>query len=98
MTTITFKLEDEFKDAFDSFCSASGITMTNALNMFVHSVVREQRVPFEIAPAYILPENMEKALAESMDIASGKKDFRGFKSAKDMRAAMDAEDSYNVNA
>lgn len=47
-TTISFRIDDEDKMAFEEFCSNTGMNMSMAFNLFVKKVIREQRIPFEI--------------------------------------------------
>ena len=49
MTTITARVEEEDKAGFDAFCSAVGLNTSAAINMFVKAVLRENRIPFDIA-------------------------------------------------
>lgn len=48
-TTITARVDASDKSKFDSFCSNVGINASTAINMFVKAVLRENRIPFEIA-------------------------------------------------
>lgn len=48
MANVTIRLDDADKKAFTLFCDDIGITVSNAVNMFVKKVVREQRIPFEV--------------------------------------------------
>lgn len=47
--TITARIDEHDKIDFDSFCAAVGINTSTAINMFVKAVIRERRIPFEIA-------------------------------------------------
>jgi DNA-damage-inducible protein J len=47
-TTFSVRLDSDVKRDFDRFCHAVGINTTTAINMFVRSVIREQRLPFEV--------------------------------------------------
>jgi DNA-damage-inducible protein J len=68
MTTklVTFKMEDEVKNEFDLFCSEVGISMSNAFNMFAKTVIRERRIPFEIAADPFYSEKNLQALRRSI--------------------------------
>lgn len=48
-SNISIRIDDSIKKKFDNLCDEFGITMSTALNMFVKTVVREQRIPFEIS-------------------------------------------------
>jgi DNA-damage-inducible protein J len=48
-TNINIKIDTEVKKQFESFCVNTGINMTSAVTSFVKTVIREQRIPFEIS-------------------------------------------------
>ncbi len=48
-SNISIRIDDNLKQKFDSLCEEFGLTMSTAINMFVRTVVREQRIPFEIS-------------------------------------------------
>ena len=47
-STISARIDSEDKKAFDSFCNDVGISTSSAINMFVKTVIRENRIPFKI--------------------------------------------------
>ena len=47
-TSINIRMDEELKKQFDSFCDDVGMTMTTAICIFAKTVVREQKIPFEI--------------------------------------------------
>lgn len=48
LATLTARVDEADKSAFDSFCSSVGLTASAAINMYVKTVLREHRIPFEI--------------------------------------------------
>jgi DNA-damage-inducible protein J len=42
-------MDEGLKREFDSLCGDLGLTMTAAFNVFAKAVVRQQRIPFELA-------------------------------------------------
>ena len=46
--TLTARIDEADKNAFDTFCSSVGITSSAAINMYVKTVLRENKIPFEI--------------------------------------------------
>ena len=48
-TNINIRMDEELKHDFDSLCNDLGLTMTAAINVFAKTVVRQRRIPFEIA-------------------------------------------------
>ena len=47
--TFSVRMEDTLKKQFDLLCSDFGMTASTAINVFARAVVRERRIPFEIA-------------------------------------------------
>ncbi|MSB16568.1 type II toxin-antitoxin system RelB/DinJ family antitoxin [Finegoldia magna] len=47
-TNINIRIDENLKKQFDAFCSEVGLSMSTAFNIFAKTVVREQRIPFEI--------------------------------------------------
>jgi DNA-damage-inducible protein J len=48
LATLTARVDESDKSAFDSFCNSVGLTTSAAINMYVKAVLRERRIPFEI--------------------------------------------------
>lgn len=46
--TISIRVDQTLKNNFDSMCEAFGLSATAAFNIFMKTVVRERRIPFEI--------------------------------------------------
>lgn len=49
--TLTARVDEKDKASFDAFCSNVGLNTSTAINLFVKAVLRENRIPFEIATA-----------------------------------------------
>ena len=49
LSTITARVDEKDKASFDAFCSNVGLNTSTAINLFVKAVLRENRIPFEIA-------------------------------------------------
>ncbi len=47
-TNVNIRMDESTKKAFDLFCSEIGLSVSSVFNMFAKTVVREQRIPFEI--------------------------------------------------
>ncbi|MBQ8497470.1 MAG: type II toxin-antitoxin system RelB/DinJ family antitoxin [Clostridia bacterium] len=47
-TTVNIRMDEETKKAFDLFCQEIGLSVSAAFNIFAKTVVREQRIPFEL--------------------------------------------------
>ena len=48
-TTINIRMDEDLKKRFEAFCSAVGMNMTTAFNVFAKTAVRQQKIPFEIS-------------------------------------------------
>lgn len=47
-TTINVRMDEELKKQFEDFCTATGMNISVAVNIFAKTVVREQQIPFKI--------------------------------------------------
>lgn len=46
--TLSMRVDDTLKKKFDMICDDFGFTSTAAITVFMKTVVRERRIPFEI--------------------------------------------------
>ena len=46
--TLTARVDELDKAAFDDFCASVGLTASAAINMYVKVVVRDRKLPFEV--------------------------------------------------
>lgn len=46
--TLSMRVDDTLKKNFDNICDDFGFTSTAAITVFMKTVVRERRIPFEI--------------------------------------------------
>ena len=53
MPTATFsvRMDEKLKTELDNLCAQFGMNTSTAINLFARAVVRERRIPFEIAAA-----------------------------------------------
>ena len=47
-TTMSIRLDSNLKQRFDLLCDEFGLSNTAALMLFIKTMVRERRIPFEI--------------------------------------------------
>ena len=47
-TNINIRMDENLKKQFDGLCSELGLNMSTAFNIFAKTVVRQQKIPFEI--------------------------------------------------
>ncbi len=65
-STFSVRMDEDLKKQFDTLCSEFGMTVSTAINVFARAVVRERKIPFEIAsPAPVITREaaMESFLA-----------------------------------
>ena len=72
-STISVRLNSEDKKQFEEFCEQTGMNISVAINMFVKSVIREQKLPFEVkADPFYSEENMATLKRSIKQLDSGK--------------------------
>jgi len=47
--TLSVRMDENVKKQFDAFCSEVGMNTSVAINLFAKAVLRERKIPFEIA-------------------------------------------------
>ena len=47
-TVLNVKMDENIKRRFDAFCADAGMNASVAINIFVRTVIREKRIPFDI--------------------------------------------------
>ena len=68
---MSIRMDTELKKQADAMLSDMGLNMTTAMNMFLRQVVRQGRIPFEIATDIPNAETLA-AMKELDDMISGK--------------------------
>ena len=79
-TNINIRIDEDLKREFDNLCSELGLTMTAAINIFAKTVVRQQRIPFEIA----LNIPNEVTIAAIEEVQQMKRDLKQVKKYTDI--------------
>lgn len=65
-TVVNFRVDEDIKKSADQIFSTLGLTMSSALNMFLHATVREGNLPFQTKPVTtdevprFIPENLSE--------------------------------------
>lgn len=73
--TLTARIDEHDKAAFDSFCRTVGLNTSTAINLFVKAVLRERRIPFEIgmpADPFYSDENQAYMMKSIQELRDGK--------------------------
>lgn len=46
--TLSIRVNEKDKKNFELFCNEAGMNVSTAINLFIKTVIREQKIPFEI--------------------------------------------------
>ncbi|MBQ6565733.1 MAG: type II toxin-antitoxin system RelB/DinJ family antitoxin [Treponema sp.] len=66
MATLSIRMDDSTKMAFEGFCESIGLTVSAAVNMFAKIAVRENRIPFNVSGDPFWSEENQARLRESI--------------------------------
>ena len=80
---MSIRMDKELKKQADAMLSDMGLNMTTAMNMFLRQVVRQGRIPFEIATDIPNAETVA-AIKEMDDMLSGKIPAKRYSSTKEL--------------
>ena len=74
MAQISFRVDDEIKKKAERTFDDIGISMSAAINIYLKTVVRENRIPFELsADPFYSDENMSRLRESIRQVRDGKK-------------------------
>lgn len=72
MAQISLRVDDDVKRNAEKTLDNIGLSMSTAINIFLRTVAREQRIPFELsADPFYSKENMEELERRIADVRSG---------------------------
>ena len=87
---INIRIDPEVKSTVDGIFSHFGITIADAVNIFLHKAIIVGGLPFDMTlPRY--NEETLSAMQEARDIASGKIKTKSYASVKEMVAELDSD-------
>lgn len=73
MAQINLRVDDDVKRNAERTLNEIGLSMSTAINIFLKTVVRENRIPFELsADPFYSKENMGELERRAADVRSGK--------------------------
>lgn len=73
MAQINLRVDDDVKQNAERTLDDIGLSMSAAINIFLKTVVRENRIPFELsADPFYSKDNMDELEKRVADIRSGK--------------------------
>lgn len=89
---ISMRVDPELKREAESVFNSFGLTLTQAINVFLHKSVMEGGLPFDVRqPRY--NATTEKAMDEARNIMAGTIPATRYDSVSDMFAALNEEDA-----
>ncbi len=80
---MSIRMDAELKKRADAMFSDMGLNMTTSINMFLRQVVRQGRIPFEIATDIPNADTLA-AIKEMDDMLSGKIPTKRYSSTKEL--------------
>ena len=73
---LSVRIDEKDKKSFELFCNETGMNVSVAINMFIKSVLREHKLPFEIKTDPFYSESNIKYLEKIVsDIKEGRAKF-----------------------
>ncbi len=85
-TNINIRMDEQLKKQFDHLCNELGMNMTTAFNIFAKTMVRQQRIPFEVS----LDTPNAETLAAIDDVNHGRNLSRTFSSVEELMEDLNA--------
>lgn len=79
--TINIRIDPEIKSSAERLFASFGITITDAVNMFLHQSVMEGGLPFQLKQPRYSPET-EAAMAEARAIMAGQEAAKTYPSSR----------------
>ena len=86
-TNLSIRVDKETKEKANELFNKFGLTMTTAVNMFLKTAIRENRIPFELKLEEELNEVTMKAIEEGRRIAKDD-NVKGYDSIEELREAL----------
>lgn len=86
--TINMRVSPQVKSDAESIFASLGMTLTEAINIFLHKSVMEGGLPFDVRQPRYNAET-EAAIREARDIMSGKKQVESYDSAEALFSALE---------
>ncbi len=87
-TNVNIRMDEATKIAFDKFCDEIGLSVSAAFNIFAKTVVREQRIPFDLTTD--TPNEETRRAIENVE--KGREISRGFHSVAELMEDLYADD------
>jgi len=82
-TSVSIRMDEETKKAFALFCDEIGLSVSTAFNLFAKTVVREQRIPFDLAAGVPNAETIA-AMKECDEIIAHPEKYKKYRNVDNM--------------
>jgi DNA-damage-inducible protein J len=82
---LSIRVDINDKKSFEAFCNNTGMNVSTAINMFIKTVVREQRIPFEIKSDDYDKEIYQKLLEAEKEMANSNKRYSSEEALENMK-------------
>lgn len=87
---LNIRIDPETKSTAEQLFASFGITLTDAVNMFLRKSIMEGGLPFELKQPRF-SGTTEAAMAEAREIMSGRRQTKSYPSARALFEELDAE-------
>jgi DNA-damage-inducible protein J len=82
---ISVRIDEKLKQQIETLLDSFGLNLTTAIHLYIHKVLSEQRIPFEIGHAH--PNRMtHQAIIEAKKY--GKQKAKSHKSSDELKASL----------
>ena len=88
---LNIRVDPDIKSSAEALFSSFGLTVSDAVNIFLHQSLLEGGLPFAVKQPRYNAET-EAAMAEARAIAEGKIPAKRYNSVREMMEDLDAED------
>lgn len=89
---LNIRVDPEVKSSAEALFSSFGLTVSDAVNIFLHQSLLEGGLPFAVKQPRYNAET-EAAMAEARAIAEGKIPAKRYNTVREMMEDLDAEDT-----
>lgn len=82
---ISVRIDEELKQQIETLLASFGLNLTTAIHLYIHKVLSEQRIPFEIGHAH--PNRItHQAIVEAKKY--GKQKAKSYKSSNELKTSL----------
>ncbi len=74
-STLSIRINSNDKKGFETFCKDTGMNVSTAINLFIKTVLREQKLPFEIKSNNYQDEIYSKLVEAEQEMANSSKRY-----------------------